>query len=391
MVHPVLISPSRRAAWMLAGVLALACSSKRVPIGEQTGSGGANGGQVGSGGGGSTGMGGSKGAGGSTSMGGASGGPDASASGGSGGADAASGGTSGSDAGSGIDAGSCPTSFTSALNKNCSIAADCVLAPHFDCCGNVIVAIRTGTDASFATAQQNFESCVPGCRLRGCDHADKAEDGQTLTTTGQAFAAQCQSGRCTSVVTTGPTSACLAQGSCDPTSSTSCSYCDRGGTLQQFCECTTNGAGQGTWNCGGSMACGSANCGLNGSTCDLRRQTTCEQCDASGARRLCTCVASGSQGVWACNSTASGGCGVDCGGRKCLAGEICVQLGRYPGTFTPDAGPPMTTPTCVVVPDACGANQPSCATCIVSAFGCSTPGTCRDLGPQTFECILPGA
>ena len=245
--------------------------------------------------------------------------------------------------------------------------------------------------ASFAAAQQAYESCVPGCRLRGCDHADRAEDGQTLTASGQAFAAQCQSGRCTSVVTTGPTSACLAGGACDPTSSAACNYCDRGGTLQQFCECTTNGAGQGSWSCAGSTACGSTNCGLNGSTCDPRRQTTCEQCDASGARRLCTCVASGSQDVWACNSTASGGCGVDCGARKCLAGEICVQLGRYPGTFMPDAGPPTTTPTCVVVPDACGASQPSCATCIVSAFGCSTPGTCRDLGPQTFECILPGA
>ena len=383
MAHLVPITRSRRTAWILACVLALACSSKQVPIGDQTGSGGGNGGQAASGGGGSTGSGGAaaSGSGGTTGVGGSSGGPDASATGGSG----------GTDAGSAIDAGSCPANFTSALMKSCSTAADCVLASHFDCCGNLVVAIRTGTDASFATAQQAYESCVPGCRLRGCDHADRAEDGQTLTAAGQAFAAQCQSGRCTSVVTTGPTSACLAGGSCDPTSSTACNYCDRGGTLQQFCECTMNGAGQGSWTCGGSMACGSTNCGLNGSTCDLRRQTTCEQCDVSGARRLCTCVASGSQGVWACNSTASGGCGVDCGNRKCLAGEICVQLGRYPGTFTPDAGAPTTTPTCVVVPDACGANQPSCATCIVSAFGCSAPGTCRDLGPQSFECILPGA
>jgi hypothetical protein len=280
-VHLVQISRSRRAAWMLAGLLALSCSSKQIPIGEQTGFGGSNRGQAGSGGGGSAGSGGS-GEGGSPGSGGSPG-----VGGGSGGADAASGGTSGSDAGSGTDAGSCPGSFTTALIKSCSTAADCLLAPHFDCCGNVIVAVRTGTDASFATAQQNFESCVPGCRLRGCDHADRAEDGQTLTAPGQAFAAQCQSGLCTSVVTTGPTS--------------------------------------------------------------------------------------------------------DCGGRKCLTGEICVQLGRYPGTFTPDAGPPTTTPTCVVVPAACGANQPSCATCIVSAFGCATPGTCRDLGPQTFECILPGA
>jgi hypothetical protein len=49
------------------------------------------------------------------------------------------------------------------------------------------------------------------------------------------------------------------------------------------------------------------------------------------------------------------------------------------------------TPTCASVPDACGTNPPSCAACIVSAYGCSPPGTCRDLGSQMFECILGGA
>jgi hypothetical protein len=190
----------------------------------------------------------------------------------------------------------------------------------------------------------------------------------------------------------GSAAACSAGASCD-LSSGPCGYCDRGGTLQHFCECTTNGAGQGYWNCGGYMACGSTNCGAPGSGCDPRTQTTCEQCDGSGARRSCTCVASGSgsQAVWACNSPGSGGCGVDCGDRKCLAGEICVRLGRYPGVFTPDAGALTLTPTCAVVPDACGTNHPSCAACIVSAYGCSPPGTCRDVGPQTFECILGGA
>jgi hypothetical protein len=184
--------------------------------------------------------------------------------------------------------------------------------------------------------------------------------------------------------------ACTAGAACDP-GAAPCSYCDRGGTLQHFCQCTANGIGTGYWNCGGYMACGSTNCGLDGSICDPRTQTTCEQCDASGARRKCSCTPKESQGVWACASS-TGACGVDCGDRKCLGGELCLRLGRYPGTLPPDGGTGVTlTPTCAVVPDACAGNQPSCAACIMSAYGCEPPGTCRDLGPQTFECILGGA
>jgi hypothetical protein len=188
----------------------------------------------------------------------------------------------------------------------------------------------------------------------------------------------------------GQASACNAGSPCD-LSSGPCGYCDRGGTLQHSCQCTANGAGQGYWNCGGYSACGSNNCGAAGSACDPRFQTTCEQCDAAGARRRCSCAGAGSSGSWACAST-TGTCGVACGDRKCLSGEICVNLGQYPGTLPPDGGTGVTLrPTCAVVPDACGANPPSCAACIISAFGCSPPGRCSDVGPQTFECILGGA
>jgi hypothetical protein len=70
-----------------------------------------------------------------------------------------------------------------------------------------------------------------------------------------------------------------------------------------------------------------------------------------------------------------------------------VQRGQFPGTLAPDGGSGMSppTPTCNVIPDACGSQPPSCAACIISAFGCSIPGICADLGPQTFECILGGA
>jgi hypothetical protein len=107
--------------------------------------------------------------------------------------------------------------------KDCSTAADCVLANHNDCCGTIVVAIRTGTSSSFATAEQAFQSCVPGCAVRGCFHADLAEDGQTLST-GKAFAAQCQSGRCTSVVTDTPVNAATCHGGVACVGTQSCGF-----------------------------------------------------------------------------------------------------------------------------------------------------------------------
>jgi hypothetical protein len=212
----------RRWGWLPAVFLALACTSK--PIGEQTGAGGASGragsggasGTSGSGAGGAgmPGAGGASSAGGSPGSGGTSTGADA-ASDGSSGADAASGmdAASESDGARTTDAGSCPASFTAALVKDCTTAADCVLVRHNDCCGGVITAIRAGSDASFSAAEQAFQSCVPGCNVRGCFHADFAENQQSITgATNEAFAAQCVNGRCTSVVTTG--SNCAVDGDC---------------------------------------------------------------------------------------------------------------------------------------------------------------------------------
>jgi hypothetical protein len=183
--------------------------------------------------------------------------------------------------------------------------------------------------------------------------------------------------------------ACRTETSCEPSSSGPCGFCDRG--VQRSCQCLPSSTGGGFWNCSTTSACGSNSCGLADSVCDPRTQTTCEQCDAAGARHGCTCVASGTRGVWSCTSTA-GSCGVSCGDRRCLAGEICVVLGQYPGVPPPDGGTGVILrPTCVVVPESCGTKQPSCATCVISAFSCSPPGTCRDVGPETFECILGGA
>ncbi len=173
---------------------------------------------------------------------------------------------------------------------------------------------------------------------------------------------------------------------------TYCTGCGNGGTKKLACSCYMDSAGVGRWSCGSRGACGSNGCGPTG-TCDPHYDTACEACDGAGARRRCTCGPGGSgvQGIWSCASS-SGTCGVACGDHRCLTGEICVRLGQY-GGFPVDGGigEPTLAPTCTVVPDACGNQAPSCAACIISAFGCSLPGVCRDVGPQTFDCILGGA
>jgi hypothetical protein len=75
-----------------------------------------------------------------------------------------------------------------------------------------------------------------------------------------------------------------------------------------------------------------------------------------------------------------------------LAGEICVCLGRYPGVFIPRWWRATAGDT-----DVRGrprrVRRKSAFVRGVHRLGVGLldPGTCRDLGPQTFECILPGA
>ena len=183
---------------------------------------------------------------------------------------------------------------------------------------------------------------------------------------------------------------CVMNGSCS-LSSPPCSSCSKGGTIQYACQCTQNGAGQGYWNCGGSLPCGSGNYGPPGSVCDPRFQTSGTFCDSTGTKQSCTCQASTSPqpGAWVC-SPGVGSCGVACGARTCLEGEICVSLGRYSGTDAGTSAPTLTS-NCTAIPDACAGKTPSCSACIVSVFGCGLPGTCRDVSPQSFDCILGGA
>jgi hypothetical protein len=112
------------------------------------------------------------------------------------------------------DAGppSCASTFAAAVAKDCSSAADCVLVDGDDCCGTVKIAIKAGTEASFAAAEAAYLACVPGCGLRGCFHADVAEEGGTPGA-GQGIFSECRGGRCLSVVRNTPAS-CSSNSDC---------------------------------------------------------------------------------------------------------------------------------------------------------------------------------
>jgi hypothetical protein len=183
---------------------------------------------------------------------------------------------SGSDAATSLDGGSCPVIFTSALTKSCTTASDCTLVRHDDCCGGVITAIRVGSDASFASAEQAYQTCVPGCGVRGCFHADMAEDGQTLAGAGRAFAAECQGGRCTSVVTVG--SSCASDGDCSSGQICVAFTTNLGPSSTTTLSCRGNpcGASALACTCAGSICTGflAGLCSVNNGrlTCDDGRQ-----------------------------------------------------------------------------------------------------------------------
>ena len=96
------------------------------------------------------------------------------------------------------DAGACEDQLAAATDKTCIVASGCALVTHFDCCGNVKVSVKAGTEAAYATAEAAYQTCR-ACGVRGCTHPDRAEDG-TTPKTGQSIVSICSAGRCTSLV-----------------------------------------------------------------------------------------------------------------------------------------------------------------------------------------------
>jgi len=97
-----------------------------------------------------------------------------------------------------MDRAPCEAAYQMALDRSCSVPADCALVSHEDCCGTVRLGVRTGTETAASTAESTYAACFD-CGARGCQHADQAEDGSTPGN-GQTIVATCVANRCTSVV-----------------------------------------------------------------------------------------------------------------------------------------------------------------------------------------------
>jgi len=97
-----------------------------------------------------------------------------------------------------MDRAPCEAAFQAALDRACTVPADCTLASHEDCCGTVRIAVRSGTEAAALAAESTYGACFD-CGARGCQHADQAEDGATPQA-GQAIVARCVANRCVSAV-----------------------------------------------------------------------------------------------------------------------------------------------------------------------------------------------
>ncbi len=93
----------------------------------------------------------------------------------------------------------CKATFEAALERTCTVEADCVIARSADCCGAILVGIRAGSETSFAAAELSYETCL-ACPATGCFHDDVTEDGMSPTGVGQSFVAICDGARCRATV-----------------------------------------------------------------------------------------------------------------------------------------------------------------------------------------------
>ena len=94
----------------------------------------------------------------------------------------------------------CEPAFDASVVRTCTVASDCVLIEHPNCCGVVEIGVA-GSDASAAEqAEAAFDACIdPTCGARGCAAATESEDGK-VPSSGQTIVPTCVAGQCSSTV-----------------------------------------------------------------------------------------------------------------------------------------------------------------------------------------------
>ena len=97
-----------------------------------------------------------------------------------------------------MDRAPCEAAYQQALDRSCTAPAHCTLVEHDDCCGTIMVGVRTASKAAAIAAEATYAACFD-CGARGCAHADLAETGM-VAGAGQAIVPTCVMNRCTSIV-----------------------------------------------------------------------------------------------------------------------------------------------------------------------------------------------
>ena len=94
----------------------------------------------------------------------------------------------------------CEATFDMSFGRTCSVASDCVLMAHSDCCHEIEIGVSRADLSAAMAAQTRFDACIAAaCGARGCGGITTAEDGQAPQS-GQMIVATCVAGACSSTV-----------------------------------------------------------------------------------------------------------------------------------------------------------------------------------------------
>ena len=97
-----------------------------------------------------------------------------------------------------VDPAVCKANLESELDRSCTMPADCVVVESADCCGPVMLGIKSGTESRFSSSEGRYAACL-ACPPLGCQHAPEDEAGRTAQA-GQSIVADCVVNHCIATV-----------------------------------------------------------------------------------------------------------------------------------------------------------------------------------------------
>lgn len=97
-----------------------------------------------------------------------------------------------------LDPAVCKSNLEAELDRSCTTPADCALVESADCCGPIMLGIKSGTESRFSSSEDRYVACL-ACPPLGCAHQVEDEAGRTAQA-GQSIVADCVVNRCVATV-----------------------------------------------------------------------------------------------------------------------------------------------------------------------------------------------